>query len=56
MEPLADHVFADDVNITGERVRTIEKSPEALVDYLEDTGVDGSIIFRWIFRMWYVGH
>ena len=49
MKPLADHVYADDVNITGERVRTIEKSPEALVDYLEDTGVGGRLILRWMF-------
>jgi len=24
-------------------------------DYLEDTGVDGRIILRWIFRKWNVG-
>jgi hypothetical protein len=24
-------------------------------DYLEGTGVDGSIISRWIFRKWHVG-
>jgi len=24
-------------------------------DYLEDPGVDGSIILRWIFRKWDVG-
>ena len=24
-------------------------------DHLEDTGVDGSIILRWIFRKWDVG-
>ena len=24
-------------------------------DHLEDTGVDGNIILRWIFRKWYVG-
>jgi len=52
MKHLADHVYADDVNITGERVRTIEKSPEYLVDYFEDTGVGGRIILRWIFREW----
>jgi hypothetical protein len=23
--------------------------------HLEDPGVDGRIIFRWIFRKWYVG-
>jgi hypothetical protein len=40
----------------GERVRIIEKSPEALLDYLEDTGVFGSKIYRWIFRKWDEGH
>ena len=25
-------------------------------DHLEDPGVDGWIILRWIFRKWYVGH
>jgi hypothetical protein len=34
----------------GKIVYTIEKNPEALVDYLEDTGVDGRIILRWIYR------
>jgi hypothetical protein len=24
-------------------------------DHLEDRGVDGNIILRWIFRKWYVG-
>jgi hypothetical protein len=24
-------------------------------NHLEDTGVDGNIILRWIFRKWYVG-
>jgi len=24
-------------------------------DHLEDRGVDGRIILRWIFRKWYVG-
>jgi len=22
-------------------------------DYLEDTGVDGEIVLRWVFRYWY---
>ena len=26
------------------------------IDHLEDTGVDGKIILRWIFRKWDVGH
>jgi len=25
-------------------------------DHLEDSGVDGRIILRWIFRKWDVGH
>jgi hypothetical protein len=25
-------------------------------DHLEDPGVDGRIIFRWIFRKWELGH
>jgi hypothetical protein len=25
-------------------------------DHLEDLGVDGIIIVRWIFRMWFGGH
>ena len=56
MKYLADHFCAYDVNIMGERLRTIEKSPETLVDYLEDTGVGGKIILRWIFRKWDVGN
>jgi len=40
----------------GERVRINEKIPEALVDYLEDTGVDGRIICKWFFRKWDVGY
>jgi hypothetical protein len=24
-------------------------------DYVEDPGLDGRIILRWIFRIWYVG-
>jgi len=24
-------------------------------EHLEDTGVDGRIVLRWIFRMWKVG-
>jgi len=30
----------------SESVRTIEKNSEALIDYLEDTGIDGKIILR----------
>ena len=30
----------------GERVRTMQKSPEVMVDYLKDTGVDGRIILN----------
>ena len=43
-------IFYADVNIIGEIVRTVEKSPEALLDYLEDRGVDGRIMLSWIFR------
>ena len=51
-------IFYADVNtsIIGEIVRTIEKRPEALLDYLEDTGLDERIILIWIFRKWKVGH
>jgi hypothetical protein len=48
--------YADDVNIMGERVRTIEKRLQTLKSYLKDTGADGRIILRWILRKWDVGH
>jgi len=25
-------------------------------EHLEDPGIDGKLILRWIFRKWYVGH
>jgi len=34
--------------------RVFEGKPEGK-SYLEDPGVDGRIILRWIFKQWYVG-
>ena len=42
--------YGERKGITGFRWGNVREG-----DYLEDTGVDGKIILRWIFRKWYVG-
>jgi hypothetical protein len=37
----------------GDRKRVLVRKPEAR-DHLENPGVDGSIISKWIFRKWNV--
>ena len=43
-------IYADDDNILGGSRVLVEK-PEGW-NYLENPGVDGRIILRWIFRKW----
>jgi len=45
------HVLVGEEAYTGFWWRNLRER-----DHLEDSGVDGRIILRWIFRKWYGGH